>query len=372
MFAKKTIFILVFLIFFTNLTSYAIEYGGIGGRPAYPRKEEPKSDNVFIHTIKEGQVISDGLKVINNTQNVKTLLIYPADYIPSTDGGFACKQKAERQTEVGSWIKLDKSEIKLSPMTNEIIDFSINIPTKIDSGEHNGCILIQEKKDESKKAGLNLSIRTGIRVLLTLPGEILRELELVSFKVVPNSQGHYFLIPEIKNKGNVSIDANVRVITSTIFGKKYIEHGGVYSILKQDTARWNFELKHPFWGGIFKSKVTVDYNDGKKQVFLEKPAITFFVIPTIQALIIIFAAVLPLLIVLILVIIRRRELKVANKTWKLMTVISGDTINSIARKYNISWKKLARVNKIKAPYSLSSGDRLLVPDKKANKNEKKD
>lgn len=367
----KTFTILSLLALLSFVPTYAIEYGGIGGRPAYPRKEEPKSDNVFIHTVNEGDNIKEGIKVMNNTQEVKTLMIYPADYIPSTDGGFACKQLAEKQTEVGTWINLEKKEITLEPMTNEIIDFAINVPTSLDAGEHNGCVLVQEKKPETKKAGMNLSIRTGLRVLLTVPGDLVRKLELLSFKVVPNSQGHYFLIPELKNTGNVSIDANVKVITTNMFGMKYFQHGGVYSILKKDTARWNFELKHPFWGGFFKSKVVVDYNDGNKQVFLEKPAITFFVIPTIQAMIIIFAAILPFLLLVLFILIRRAEARLVKSTWGPLTITPGDTVTSIAKRYNVSWKKLARVNKIKAPYSLNSGEQILVPVKKANKYDKK-
>lgn len=366
----KLLLILTLLVTLSSGTAYAIEYGGIGGRPAYPRKEEPKSDNVFIHTVKEGQTINEGIKVINNTQTIKTLMIYPADYIPSTDGGFACRQLAEKQTEVGTWINLEKTEVTLKPLTNEVIDFTINVPTGLDAGEHNGCVLVQEKKPEVKKAGMNLSIRTGLRVLLTVPGELLRQLELVSFKVVPNSLGHYFLIPELKNTGNVSIDANVKVITTNLFGMRYFQHGGIYSILKKDTARWNFELKHPFWGGIYKAKVTVDYNNGSKQIFLEKPAITFFVLPTIQAMIIIFAAILPFILMLIFFLMRKQEAKHVRATWRLTTIVHGDTLTSLAKKHGVSWKKLARVNNIKAPYSLTSGEQILVPVKKANKNDK--
>ena len=42
---------------------------------------------------------------------------------------------------------MSKSEVTLEPGTNEIISFDISVPNaKIDSGEHNGCFLVQEKK----------------------------------------------------------------------------------------------------------------------------------------------------------------------------------------------------------------------------------
>ncbi len=363
---KNSIFILLFLALISN-NVFGIEYGGIGGRPAYPRSEEPKSDNVFIHTIKENQVINEGIKVVNNTNVTKTLMLYPADYIPSSDGGFACRQLLEKQIAVGTWIKLAKSEVTLDPMSTEIVDFTITTPSSLDAGEHNGCVLIQEKKNPEKiKSGINLSIRTGLRVLLTMPGNLIRKLELLSFKIQMNDKGNYYLIPEIKNTGNVSVDADIKVLTTNFFGRKHFEHGGKYSILKRDTARWNFELIHPFWGGIFKSKLTVSYHNGTDIIKLEKPAITFFVIPSIKALIIYALAIIPLLLIALYKLFSVLGLKKARRTWHKISVTTGDTVTSIAKKHSVSWRKLAKVNKIKAPYSLSSGDTLLVPPKKAN------
>ncbi len=367
MFYFKNLIFIFFLILASTLGTQAIEYGGIGGRPAYPRKEEPKSDNVFIHNIKENQVINEGIKVVNNTNVTKTLMLYPADYIPSSDGGFACRQLLEKQIAVGTWIKLDKAEVTLEPMSSEIVDFTITTPSSLDAGEHNGCVLIQEKKNTEKiKSGINLSIRTGLRVLLTMPGNLIRKLELLSFKIQMNDKGNYYLIPEIRNTGNVSVESNVKVLTTNLFGMKHFEHGGKYSILKHDTARWNFELIHPFWGGIFKSKVTVSYNNGSKDIFLEKPSITFFVIPSIKALIIYALSIIPLLLLTLIKLFGFLTIKKARKTWTKLTVTTGDSLTSIAKKHQVSWRKLAKVNKIKAPYSLSSGDTLLVPLKKAN------
>ena len=39
----------------------------------------------------------------------------------------------------------------------------------------------------------------------------------------------------------------------------------------------------------------------------------------------------------------------------------GDTLSSIARRYHISWKKLARINGISPPYKIFKGQRLRVP-----------
>ena len=124
---------------------FAIEFKGIGGRPAYPRNDNPRTDSIFVHTINPGEEIKDGVRVINNADIEKTLLVYGADSIKSSGGGFACKQLLDTQTQVGIWIKLEKTEVTLQPHTNEVIDFVIVAPINAPVGENNGCILIQEK-----------------------------------------------------------------------------------------------------------------------------------------------------------------------------------------------------------------------------------
>lgn len=122
---------------------------------------------------------------MNNTQEKKTFLVYASDSTPSTDGAFACKQFTEEKKDVGSWIELSKTEVTLDPGTNQIVPFTITVPKNAGVGEHNGCILIQEKKDAPKdeQAGMSLSVRTGIRVAITIPGELQRKLEIAGFSL---------------------------------------------------------------------------------------------------------------------------------------------------------------------------------------------
>ena len=37
-------------------SSFAIEYGGFGGRPAYPRADNPRTESIFIHTLEPGAI----------------------------------------------------------------------------------------------------------------------------------------------------------------------------------------------------------------------------------------------------------------------------------------------------------------------------
>lgn len=355
------LFLFIFILTTKFVPSYAIEYGGVGGRPGNPRLDEPRSESIFIHTVDGGDIIPEVLKVINNTSLPKTLLVYSADYTSSTDGGFACKQLGEAKTGVGSWLSLDKDEVVLAPNTNELLNFNINIPDNVSPGEHNGCILIQEKVTNKNESGISLALRTGMRVLLTVKGEIIKSLELLSFNVLKNkNNNNYFLIPEVANNGNVSVMSDVKVYVYNVFNKKVTEFGGEYSVLKDETTRWNFEFNQPFWGGYFKTNAVIKYDNNGDQI-LNSSYIWFFIPPTTKALWILAFAIIPLVTLLFISLIRVIILKRNRKTWITYIVKKDESIVDIANKFHVKWNKLSKVNKLNPPYTLKEGDKILVP-----------
>lgn len=349
----------------------ALEYGGIGGRPAYPRIDNPRTESIFIHTLTPGTTQEEGVLLVNNSADKKTLLVYGVDSIVSSGGAFACRQLSEAKEGVGSWLDLEKTEVELNSGASELVAFNIKVPNDASVGEHNGCIVIQEKKEGSaEQAGVNLSFRTGLRVAVSIPGDIVRELAIISFGLERDQQGNIILTPELENRGNVSIDADVKIITKNIFGFEQVEHGGEFPILRDQSSTWNFELKKPFWGGFYRSRLQVEYQsatdteigkDGTAPLtVLKGETLTFFSAPQVLALvieIIVFLAIISLLFVFWLSRKRRSWIK---KTWR-EEEFEGRDIKSIADSHQVSWKLLAKVNGLKAPYTLEAGKKLKLP-----------
>jgi len=407
----------------------AISYGGIGGRPAYPRADNPRTDDIFVHTLSPGTEQAEGILVVNNSDETRTMMVYSADSTPSTEGGFACKQLAEEKKEVGAWITfgklqdttsviadvtedsdhdgltneqekqyntdpnnpdtdgdgvMDKQEIEsnndplqpvvvaLEPHTNFLIPFTISVPGDAEVGEHDGCVLIQEKKEkDSGQTGIVLSTRTGLRVAVTIPGDIVRQLEIVGFSIISRPQGGKILHPVVKNTGNVSIDAVVRVVTENIFGQVVAEHGGEYAILRGDTAEWNFELEPSFWGGNYKSYLTVEYDSdpgagtgmasGQPKTLISNPAVSFWLVPQALALIIYGSGIVLIFVIIIVLMLARKRRKWIAKTWINYQVKSGDSVKILAGQYKVSWRLLAKANKLKPPYELTPDKKIKVP-----------
>lgn len=351
---------------------YAVDYGGFGGRPANPRPDNPRTDSIFVYTLNPGASTNDGVIVANNSGVTKTLLLYASDSTRSSGGGFACEQASEAKEEVGAWIHLEKKEVVVEPSQKVTVPFTVHIPDNASVGEHNGCILIQEKKEAKEStSGVNLSIRSGIRVAITVPGELVRKLEIIGLQVVRQKNGSYLFHPEVKNVGNVSIDANVRVATQSLFGFIVAEKGGTYPILRDETSEWNFEIAQPFWGGWYRSSLDVSYDEhaeasvgvesGKGQTALHGPTAWFFSFPTWKALVVELLALVALFFAL-RAFLRFRQLKHWIKTsWVPYTTETDESVTTIAERHGIPWKIIATANHIKAPYLVKAGSQIRVP-----------
>lgn len=349
----------------------AVEYGGFGGRPAFPREDNPRTESIFVHTLTPGEVQDEGVLVVNNTGEEKTLIVYGADSTPSTDGAFACKQYAESKLDVGAWIVLDKNEVTLASGTSEVVPFTISVPLSASVGEHNGCILVQEKKAPVEgQSGANLSVRTGLRVAITIPGEITRKLEIASF-TMEKQDGSRVLRPAVANTGNVSIDADVQVTTRYFFGLAHATHGGQYPVLRGETSEWNFELKRPFWGGPYRTQMTLAYDtsneagvgvvSGQAARVLTSDALWFFSLPTLPGLLLELCLLALVGWAVYLGLMKKRRQQWIAASWVPYAVAAGDDLGSLAARRNVSWQLLAKVNDLKPPYALKEGDRLRLP-----------
>jgi hypothetical protein len=59
---------------------------------------------------------------------------------------------------------------------------------------------------------------------------------------------------------------------------------------------------------------------------------------------------------------RKRKIWIQNN-WIEYAVKTGDDIRTLAEKFDVSWKLLAKVNVLQAPYSLKKDQKLKVPPK---------
>ncbi len=347
----------------------AIDNGGIGGKPAYPKADNPRSTSIFVHETKPGETVEDGVQVINNTEKTKRVLVYAVDSQISSGGAFACAQAVDKPISVGSWITLDEKEVTLAAGEKQIVGFTIAVPANASPGEHNGCIVMQdtERQRAAEGNGIVLSMRSAIRVAVTVPGDIQKGLVFTGTGLEARGGGKVLMSVSLRNNGNVSLDAELDVKLMYALGPTAAKAGGSFPVLSGNDARFNFEADRPFWGGWYRLVAGARYNGRLDASIGEGTSNTsigrtkwVFISPQPAAAALEGAAAVVLVGSAVYYLRRRMDHAKAMSSSARHTVEPHENLHTIAEKYKVSWKLLARINKLKPPYQLRPGQTIIV------------
>jgi len=377
-------FSLVLVVFLFPISVFALSSGGIGGYPANPDPAIQYSESWFIYNLDLGESKDDALLLFNTGEETKTVKLYPVDSIPSNQGNFALEAQDAPRDGIGAWIKLAETLVTLEPGESREIPFVITIPKDADVGEHSGGIIIQKAApgQAEGEAAASVVTRVGIRVYQTVPGEIIKEIEIDDFSlelIKPQDQKPYYdIVLTAKNKGNVSLSPKVSLEISGWGKIDYFPHSNFnpkegividfkdltdfftgqtqtkdWQLLRDQkvTTRWSF-VKPQFGKFSFQAKLNYESSDGPKTVVSKK--ITVWVVPWLEVLVI--ALVLSLIISLVIL----KKLLGSGRKWQSYKVQKGDQLVSLAESANVSWKKVAKVNRLKTPL-LKEGQVIKLP-----------
>jgi len=440
-FTKYTTLVLsiaLFLFFFVT-NAQAIEYFHIGGRPAYPDPEVENSKAWFIYNLEPGQQKEDALEVVNNYEEPLEMLIYAADGVKSSNGGFALKQFVEEKVAVGSWVRFypedvpdkfkvlfdsvdesilsfcsteliegeniineekdaltltksdivafnqwcegkEEAQLKIEPETIRLLKFIFSVPEDAEVGEHTGGILVQkvEPEKDGTTQGITLTTRVGVRIYQTVPGEIVKDLNITDFKIKKMFKEldfskyfskdakpeEYLLTTKLANKGNVSISFTENIAIKNELTDKVIQEvtDREFQVLRDDAFTSNFSWNNPRFGKYsFMNVVSFEETNGNIKS-LPSPKITIWIIPYREIILALGAIILTIFIISMVKLVRKA--KYSGKGWDEYVVKAGETLGDLSIKFDVNWKTLARTNNIKPPYVIKPGDTILVPKKK--------
>ncbi len=354
------------VLFFAFLLSFQLAFAsGIGGQPANPL--DPDNSGWFMYQLSPGTTYDDVLIVTNSSTQAWDVVIYPADSIPSSGGGFALKQRVDEMIEMGDWVKLSTTELTMQPGEEKRIPFTITIPEDAEVGETAGAIMFEKfdpnTGDEDiiqEGSGVKISLRTGVRIYNTVPGEVSEKLSLVDMAVnqkIDANQKSYIINTQVSNTGNTSITAIYKTTITDAFTNAVVkESESEFLIARGTTFENNFEWNDvPSFGKFnVNINVTAKLKNGSKQPIGVKE-ITIYVIPYFE-----ISIALAILILLIGFTIYRRR-KYSSKGWVDYQAKAGDDLMSIAEAHKIDWQVLAKVNNLKPPYLIAEGTSIIVP-----------
>lgn len=342
---------------------------GIGGRPAHPDPQNDRTKSIFVKTITPGSTASDEIEVTNGTAQMQNVLVYATDAVVSSGGAFACAQASDPIKDAGAWIKLSSSAVDVPANGSVKVPFVISAPSGADAGEQDACIILQQKKDSTVRSGIGLNFRTGIRVAILIPGNIVKAITPVGLSVEQKSD-KVIVVPQVRNTGTVSVDAKLHTQIQSLVGVNISSQDSVFPVLRGQTSEWNIEMNRPFWGGVYKAYYNVSYDRSNNFIGQKSSAqdiktidgqtVYFFTFPAAGAFLIELAAIAALAGGSF-VLIRALKQQYQVRNYWMNHVVEAEQLSDIAEQFNVSWKMLARVNDIKPPYRLKAGQLIKVP-----------
>ncbi len=355
-------------IFFTLLIAAFIPqaYAGFTLKPGNGEERQ------LSFELEPGQTQEASVEVENLDKNQLYLNFYSADATQSNQGTFALTSIKAPQQHIGTWVNFTTPKQTIDPKEKRQIPFTIKVPENITPGTYGGGIAAETTTagNNSQNGAVKVNARMFIKLFIKVPGEKKHEFEWSDFSYVPatvNTKPQFTL--KYKNLGNTVIIASQKIeIANMLNGEMKIVELPDVTLLqgKEQKLFSNWENAPTF--GNYKITATVTYSEydittNKKindQILTKEIPLNMFNPNAVNWQVVIGISILLLLIIgylLMKKILFTRTLKNSNS----YLVQEKDTLLSIAEAKNIHWKKIAKVNKLKAPYNLHPGEKILIP-----------
>jgi len=362
---------------------YAIEAGGSGIMPA-KTQVYPNLRSWFVYEAEAKTVIQDQVDIINRDNKTITLQVAALDGAVSGNGGYTLVGGVADNKDIGTWVKLEESEVTLPPKSKRTLNFTVTVPDNADVGSHPGGIVVWEKPAAAispsgvrKKNSSNLTVvtRVAARMYLTVPGEIQRKLEVKHIHHSISNNLLYFFF-NLKNNGNVQLNVIADVTLRGLFGKAGEQGGAEIGMLLRgsDIVAQLAWQKNPPAFGRFVADFRLHYGEKDfKGEYVKDEYIdvryVFWIIQWIKLLWLIGGIVLLLLIrnLWLWLLIQNR----LNTRTKKHRVKKGETLMSVSQLYGVHPKKLAKFNLLRWPYELNADDVLLIPQGQMSRSERR-
>ncbi len=366
MFKEKLLATLTVLALLLPQTGLASNIFGFGGA-----SDSVKGQYEFTY---DGKTTLESTLLLRNGEREKETVVRlsAVDAQTNNQGDLFYKENGQPQSKIGTWVKFDQTEVRLPPKGEARVHFVITLPDKITPGIYAGGLTAEDitdvqttseagKTDSSSGFSVIMKARLLKPILINVPGEKVSKFQSGELTFNQKSNPKTLLF-DIQNQGNTLLAAK---------GTLEIKNGettvkvfpiDAKGILAEDTFHGQYEWREaPAWGN-FTAQLSLDVSayDPFTETYTQLGNVKKDVSISLTS----YNSLLPYLYGLLALILLIVVIVVKNYLYKAKcvpyTILANDTLNSVAEKFGMGWKKLASINKIKAPYQLKTGTKILV------------
>jgi len=370
-------------LFLGTISTQSAEALGVGSLSILPSQEEYGPRSWFVHTLSEGEEGRDEMTISNDKDESVTVLIFPSGYSTKDSEIIKDDLTDSLRQEPGHWVELDKTEATIPSHSSTRVGFTIKVPENANVGEHVGGVFVQEidKSTAAKATGVKIRLHIGARMVINVPGDVERSLTVSNIRHAIDYTDNRALrfIFTLENQGNVAIGPVLDTEISGTWGKVDEQIGNQLQVVarnetKDVESKW---LKSAPYIGRFVAKFK--FHLGEREQFnkdgtrtmlpdeVVEATYVFWLFPLAELIYLLTGIfILYLLRSLWLYTIITRRLRTKSKLYK---VVKNDTLTSVASKFGVDPRVLAKFNMMRWPYELKTGDELLIPVGRMDKHE---
>lgn len=227
----------------------------------------PATKSYFILRLRPGQGISSRFVVSNVGTNPGTAFLYPVDATTGQTGGAVYLSRTSPKRDVGSWIRLGVSRIKLAAGQRRVVSFSLRVPAGgLRPGDHLGGIVVENARLTAgrRNSPLQINIRhlTIDAVEVKLPGRVVRN---VTIGGVASGGGHGYqrVFIRLRNGGTAMLKPSGKLTVSDSTGHPVADQS-----FRLDTFVPQTQINYPvllpgqaLTPGSYRATVTLAFGD---------------------------------------------------------------------------------------------------------------
>lgn len=186
----------------------------------------PDGRGRFEYIVEPGYVYEDSVAVRNLGEDELTLQIYAQDALATEDSPFEVLTPLDVATRVGDWIRLPTDTVTVPARSHVVLPVTLVIPDDAEPGDHAGAILasLAPGENDEETSGAEIHYRTGTRFYVRVAGPVTPGIGMDNLNGTyhgrwgPFSAGTLDATTTLVNRGNVRLEAEPVVTTSSLFG----------------------------------------------------------------------------------------------------------------------------------------------------------
>ena len=218
----------------------------------------------FLLHAEPGQTVEQSIGLRNDSEDPIDLRLVPVDATTGPLGGVSYGLEQEDRHAVGTWIRLDRDKLILSPGASKTIPFSVSIPADAAPGEHVGGISVYVPKEEEGRgptetgAAVVVRSRRIVAVQVQLPDGNPAHMVIRGVEAAARPDGLYLELLLANDGSGLTKGTGLVTLSENGFRREF----SIDTFLPRTSIRYPVKWTTEPRSGTFAGRVDIEY-DGR-------------------------------------------------------------------------------------------------------------